>query len=201
MSKSGRPYAKLYADGGGLYLRVDPSGAKSWVFRYAIAGRQRDFGLGSAADYLLAEARDRALTARKLVAAGQDPMEAKEAKRRAAAVAGATAMTFQACAEGYIAAHQAGWKNPKHAAQWPSTLATYVYPIFGALPVTAIDTSLVMKARVPERATVPRLSTNSWRSIPMPVSSTVRVPAAASGLMRIASARPSASSSGLAIAS
>ena len=43
VSKSGRPYAKLYADGGGLYLRVDPSGAKSWVFRYSIGGRQRDF--------------------------------------------------------------------------------------------------------------------------------------------------------------
>jgi integrase len=132
-----------------LYLRVDPSGAKSWVFRYAIAGRQRDLGLGSAADFTLAEARDRALAARKLVADGQDPIEAKEAKRRAAAVASATAMTFQACAEAYIAAHRAGWKNPKHAAQWPSTLSTYVYPIFGSLPVAAIDTGLVMKAIEP----------------------------------------------------
>jgi hypothetical protein len=58
-------------------------------------------------------------------------------------------MTFQACAEAYIAAHRAGWKNAKHAAQWPSTLATYVYPIFGALPVAAIDTGLVMKALEP----------------------------------------------------
>jgi len=149
VSKSGRPYAKLYADGGGLYLRADPSGAKSWVFRYAIAGWQRDFGLGSAADFSLAEARDRALAARKLVADGQDPIEAKKVKRRAAAVAGATAMTFQACAEAYIAAHRSGWRNPKHASQWPSTLATYVYPIFGALPVAAIDTGLVMKAIEP----------------------------------------------------
>jgi integrase len=149
LSKNGRPYAKLYADGGGLYLRADPSGAKSWVFRYAIAGRQRDFGLGSAADFSLAEARDRALAARKLVADDQDPIEAKEAKRRAAAVGSATAMTFQACAEAYIKAHQAGWRNPKHAAQWPSTLATYVYPIFGVLPVAAIDTGLVMKALEP----------------------------------------------------
>ena len=44
-----------------------------------------------------------------------------------------------------------------------------------------------MKARVPERATVPRLSISSCRSMPMPVSATVSVPAAASGLMRIAS--------------
>jgi integrase len=149
VSKRGRPYAKLYADGGGLYLRVDPSGAKSWVFRYAIAGRQRDLGLGSAADFTLAEARDRALAARKLVADGQDPIEAKEARRRAAAVASATAMTFQACAEAYIAAHRAGWRNPKHAAQWPSTLEAFVYPVFGSLPVQAVDVGLVMKALEP----------------------------------------------------
>jgi hypothetical protein len=44
-------------------------------------------------------------------------------------------MTFAACAERYIAAHKTGWRNPKHAAQWPATLATYVNPIFGDLPV------------------------------------------------------------------
>jgi hypothetical protein len=54
-------------------------------------------------------------------------------------------MTFQACAEHYIASHKAGWKNPKHAAQWPATLGTYVYPAFGQLPVSAVDTGLVMK--------------------------------------------------------
>jgi integrase len=149
LSKNGRPYAKLYADGGGLYLRADPSGAKSWVFRYAIAGRQQDLGLGSAADFTLAEARDRALAARKLVADGQNPVEAKKVKRRADAVASATWMTFQACAEAYIAAHRAGWRNPRHAAQWPSTLEAYVYPVFGTLPVAVIDTGLVMKAIEP----------------------------------------------------
>jgi integrase len=44
---------------------------------------------------------------------------------------------------------RAGWRNAKHAAQWPSTLATYVYPVFGGLPVAAIDTGLVMKAIEP----------------------------------------------------
>jgi hypothetical protein len=73
----------------------------------------------------------------------------EKAKRRAAAVVDATAMTFEACAEAYIAAHRAGWRNLKHAKQWPSTLATYVYPIFGALPVAAIDTGLVMKVLEP----------------------------------------------------
>jgi integrase len=58
-------------------------------------------------------------------------------------------MTFRACAEAYMAAHQAGWRNAKHAAQWPSTLGTYVYPVFGDLSVRAIDTGLVMKALEP----------------------------------------------------
>jgi integrase len=57
----------------------------------------------------------------------------------------ARALTFRQCAEAYIKAHKASWRNPKHAAQWPSTLSAYVYPIFGALPVQAIDVSLVMK--------------------------------------------------------
>ncbi|MGA8550957.1 MAG: hypothetical protein WB678_12045 [Stellaceae bacterium] len=55
-------------------------------------------------------------------------------------------MTFKQCAGAYI---EAGWKNPKHAAQWPSTLATYVYPVFGGLPVQAVDVGLVMKVLEP----------------------------------------------------
>jgi hypothetical protein len=58
-------------------------------------------------------------------------------------------MTFRQCAEGYIKAHKAGWRNPKHAEQWPSTLATYVYPVFGLLPVQTIDVGLVMRAIEP----------------------------------------------------
>ena len=67
----------------------------------------------------------------------------------------AKAMSFRRCAEAYIATHQAGWRNPKHAAQWPSTLAAHVYPAFGELPVDAIDTGLVMKALEPIWTTKP----------------------------------------------
>jgi hypothetical protein len=61
----------------------------------------------------------------------------------------ATAMTFKECAERYIDAHKAGWRNSKHAARWPSTLATYAYPVFGDLPVQAVDVRLVTKALEP----------------------------------------------------
>lgn len=58
-------------------------------------------------------------------------------------------MTFKACAEAFIAAHRAGWKNDKHAGQWPATLKTYAFPVFGDLPVAAIDTALVLKTLEP----------------------------------------------------
>ena len=55
-------------------------------------------------------------------------------------------MTFRACAEAYIASHQAGWRSPKSLKQWEGTLDAYVYPLFGDLPVQTIDTALVLKA-------------------------------------------------------
>ena len=58
-------------------------------------------------------------------------------------------MVFKDCAEKYIAAHKAGWRNAKHANQWASTLEAYAYPLFGSLPVASIDTALVMKVLEP----------------------------------------------------
>ena len=53
-------------------------------------------------------------------------------------------MTFKRCADAYIDMHGTGWRNAKHAKQWPSTLNAYVYPVFGDLPVQSVDTALVM---------------------------------------------------------
>jgi integrase-like protein/Arm domain-containing DNA-binding protein len=144
-----RRVAGLVADGGGLYLQVTDSGSKSWVYRYQVAGKRRDMGLGPLSLYSLPEARRIAVDARRLVAQGIDPIEQRRSDRAAKAIADAKAMTFKACAEAYIASHQAGWRNPKHAAQWPSTLETYAYPAMGDLPVAAVDVGLVMKAVEP----------------------------------------------------
>jgi integrase len=138
-----------YGDGGGLYLLLGPSGAKSWVFRFREAGRLREMGLGPLHTIGLSEARQKAQDCRKARLDGRDPIEARRAERMAARLDAAKAMTFKACAERYIASHKAGWKNPKHAEQWPSTLKTYVYPVLGALPVQAVDVGLVMKAVEP----------------------------------------------------
>lgn len=135
----------LYGDGGGLCLQVQPGPTKSWVFRYMLARRPRKMGLGPLALVSLAEAREKALAYRKLLLAGIDPLEARAAERARAAAEALHSITFAQCAEKYIAAHRAGWKNAKHAAQWDSTIETYAAPIIGALPVQAVDTAAVLK--------------------------------------------------------
>jgi integrase len=138
-----------YGDGGGLLLQVSASGAKSWVFRFKEGGRLREMGLGPTHTVSLAEARQKALECRKARLDGLDPIETRRGKRIQTKLDAAKAMTFAACAERYIASHRAGWRNPKHAAQWPATLAAYVYPVFGSLPVKTVDVGLVMKAIEP----------------------------------------------------
>jgi integrase len=139
----------MHPDGLGLYLLVGKSGSKSWIYRYRQGGRLRDMGLGPLHTVSLAEAREEALACRKLRREGRDPIEARKAKRAQAQLEAAKAMTFRQCAEAYIAAHEAGWRNPKHAAQWPSTLEANVYPVFGKLSVQSVDVGLVMKAIEP----------------------------------------------------
>jgi integrase len=139
----------LFGDGGGLYLRVAPTGGKFWVYRYMLNGRRRDMGLGSVELFSLAEARKRAMDARRLCADGVDPIEARDTMRSAKAAATAKTLSFQGCSERYIEAHRAGWSNPKHLQQWQNTLADYVYPVFGALPVDTVDVGLVMQVLEP----------------------------------------------------
>ncbi len=145
----------MLADGGGLYLLVAAGGSRSWIYRYRQGGRLRDMGLGPVHTVNLAEAREKARLCRLLRLDGGDPLDARSAQRSAARIDAAKAMTFRQCAEAYIAAHRAAWRNPKHAAQWPATLAAYVYPVFGSLPVAAVDTGLVAKAIEPIWATKP----------------------------------------------
>src|SRR6516165_3132352 len=133
-------------DGGGLYLRVSPTGGKSWVFRFQLNGNRRDMGLGPYPDISLAEARTKALAHRKQRYEGIDPLAAKAAERQARRLSAAKGRTFREVAEDYIARNEVGWRNAKHRQQWRNTLATYVYPILGELPVATIDTGLVVQA-------------------------------------------------------
>jgi integrase len=134
----------MYADGGGLYLQVTEGGA-SWIYRYMLNKQAREMGLGPLALYGLSEARALAQDARRLRHQGIDPIEARRAARAQTQLDAAKAVTFQQCAERYIASHRAGWRNAKHVEQWESSLRRFAFPVIGALPVQAINTALVMK--------------------------------------------------------
>jgi integrase len=139
----------LYGDGNGLWLQVGRCGTKSWLLRYMLNGKPRYMGLGAVHSVSLLEARERARQARSLLAMGEDPLASKKA------VARSLSLTFDLCAARFLDAHASTWKNPKHRAQWKSTLATYASPILGSLPVSAVDTAEVMQVLEP-----------IWRKIP-----------------------------------
>ena len=141
-----------YGDGNGLYLHVRAGTAgpsRAWVFRYRMpGGKLRDMGLGATDTLPLAEARQRAIELMRRVRAGTDPLAERDAARAEARQAEA-AMTFGDVAGLYIAAHEAGWRNAKHRAQWTSTLESYAFPVLGALPIGAVDTGAVMRCLEP----------------------------------------------------
>lgn len=139
-----------YGDGGGLYLSISNTGNRSWIFRWRdrVTGKLRDHGLGPCWDVSLEQARAKAKLCREQVRDGGDPIGGKRAAIAAKRVELAKRLTFAECAEKYITAHRAGWRNEKHAAQWSSTLATYAMPI-SSLPVADVDTALVLKCIEP----------------------------------------------------
>jgi integrase len=130
--------ATFLSDGGGLYLRVATYGSKSFVFRYMVRGRARDMGLGPVHTVSLAEARQAALDARKLLRAGKDPIEER---RRAKGVG----VTFEAFAREYIETQAAKWSE-SHQGEWAGSLSNHVFPAIGRLPVAAIDTPAIQRA-------------------------------------------------------
>jgi integrase len=144
-----------HADGGGLHLLVKESGARSWVYRFMLSGKSRDIGLGAAGPdgISLADARDARDALRLKVKVGIDPLEERQrdaaealAAAQAAQVAG---ITFKAVAETYIGANEGSWRNDKHRQQWKNTLATYVYPVIGELPVAEVGTAHVLQILEP----------------------------------------------------
>lgn len=136
----------LYGDGGGLTLQIAPSGSKSWLFRFMREGKAYGMGLGPTHTISLAEARHKALEARKLLLDGLNPLEVKKEALEERALEQAKRMTFDQCAKAYIDAHKAGWKNDKHIQQWTNTIEAYASPFFGNLPVAEVDTALVVKS-------------------------------------------------------
>lgn len=136
-AKAGR-----YADGNGLYLVVDPSGARRWVLRTVIKGRRCDLGLGGLSLTPLMEAREEAIRLRKIARKGGDPLAERRKERR-------TVPTFEEAARTYHQSIAATFRNPKHSAQWITTLENYVFPVFGSRSIDSIESSHVLEALSP----------------------------------------------------
>ena len=119
-----------YSDGGGLYLAIDATGRRRWLLMFnhgmTAGGKPKrvEMGLGSARDVSLAEAREKALVARRQVREGVNPLEAK---RAASAKEGV--QTFGDAADAFLDSFRSSWRNAKHADQWVMTLRDYAKPI------------------------------------------------------------------------
>lgn len=137
-----------YADGNGLYLVVDPSGAKRWVLRTIVKGKRCDIGLGGLSLVSLAEAREEAAKLRKMARNQGDPLAERRAARR-------YVLTFEEAARQVHTEHKPSWKNPKHADQWINTLTEYAFPEFGAKRIDAVETNDVKAALLPIWLTKP----------------------------------------------
>ena len=129
-----------YGDQHGLILRVQPSGAKAWIWRGTVNGRRRDLGLGRYPYVSLAEARAKAFEYRKTALEGGDP----------AAVRSGGIPTFATAVEAVIGLHAGKWKaGGKSEGQWRSSLATYVLPAIGSRRVDEVTTADVMDCLSP----------------------------------------------------
>ena len=134
-----------HSDGGGLYLLVKATGAKSWVFMWKRDGRQREMGLGSVRGVTLAGAREKAIEARAELAAGRDPLGTRDRMK---------AKTFGDLADAHVKAMSPQWRNPKHVAQWSMTLKEYAAPLRGK-SASAITTEDVLEVLRPLWETKP----------------------------------------------
>jgi integrase len=140
LTKPGR-----HSDGGGLYLNITATGARSWVFMWKVAGKRREMGLGSLRDVPLAKARERAADARQKLADGLDPIAVRDKPK---------VMTFGEAADALIESMSSSWSSNKHRAQWRMTLAVYCEPL-RSKPVAEIGAEDVLKILQPLWATKP----------------------------------------------
>ncbi|WP_296258251.1 MULTISPECIES: tyrosine-type recombinase/integrase [unclassified Pseudomonas] len=146
-------------DGQGLYFRITPSGGGGWIFRYRLAGKLRDMGLGSFPDVSLQSARIKAADARKLIANGMDPLRerdlVREAERKAQRASAAKTSTFEILVGDYITAHGEGWSE-KWRKGWLSKMERFAFPSIGSLPAAEIETEHVVDVLKPIWQSKPR---------------------------------------------
>ena len=139
--KKAKPEAKAYkmADGGGMYLLVQPTGSKWWRLKYRIGGKEKMLSIGVYPDVTLSEARDRREQARKLLANGGDPSAIKKAAKQTIQKSlQATSNSFASLAAELHKVKSPMW-TAGHAKQWMGNLEKYALPIIGDRPIAEIE--------------------------------------------------------------
>ena len=135
--KNAKPADKAYklADGGGLYLQVTPAGGKLWRLKYRVGDKEKLLSIGKYPLISLLEAWEAVESARRLLAAGQDPGEAKkQAKQERIA---ALQNTFCNLAAEWYEHQRAGW-TAGHAAKVWCSFEVDILPALGSLPIAEI---------------------------------------------------------------
>src|SRR4029453_2002519 len=135
-----------HADGGGLYLVVDESGAKRWVFLFRFGGPLKEMGLGGLTRVSLVEARRLAEWCRSTLAKGLNPIEARKAAGQGP--------TFGECADEFVASMAGHWRNEEQPRQWAMTLTRSTETI-RSMPVNMIDTAEVLRVLKPVWQIIP----------------------------------------------
>lgn len=133
----------------GLALQISKSGARSWILRLRVGGKQREMGLGGYPTVTLADARVRARELRLLLDKGVDPIAERRERKSALAADVAKAVTFEWCAKRFVDGKSAEWKNAKHAAQWSATLEQYAHPVIGKMLVRDVELPHVLRILEP----------------------------------------------------
>jgi integrase len=135
--------AGIHGVGSGLYLKKvsNDRGAGSWIYRYRLAGRRREMGLGQLASLSLKEAHELVVDLKRAVRKGDDPIETRRREKTAEeSLSRAKApVTFRQAAEAYLADYAPSWKHRGAVGGWLNPLARYAFPIIGDKPLDAIE--------------------------------------------------------------
>jgi integrase len=147
----------VIGDGGNLLLQAtlgkEGNVRRSWLFKYELAGRRREMGLGPLHTVGLAEARDKARQLRRQLLEGVDPVAERRKQRQALIAERARTVTFKAVADMYLDLHLDSFRNAKHRQQWRSTLDQYVHSQIGGMAVADVDSPSILKIIQPLWAT------------------------------------------------
>ncbi|MBN3840995.1 integrase arm-type DNA-binding domain-containing protein [Burkholderia sp. Ac-20349] len=148
-AKPGEKPIRLF-DGGGLYLEISTAGGKWWRLKYRFGGKEKRISLGVYPDIGLKDARERRDAARKLLANGVDPGEAKKAKKAASQERAAN--SFEVIAREWFAKYASGWAT-SHADKIIQRLERDVFPWLGGHPIADIAAPelLTVVRRIEER--------------------------------------------------